>query len=239
VQTQQLTDTAYEQLVANAQVIKLRRGKPAILLTPQKEIVKHIYRRSWFSSSRIWPYAERFIRSAALLGQRGILAPTIKGRYFYPKERCDILVYTYLEGKSLLTLARENNYAYLEKAPQFLGKLHDLGIYFRDFHLDNIIIHNEEFALIDIASVKCSRHGRGLNLRYRAKNIVQIFAKNEDQDAYRVFGKDHFLSRYIESVKFSARKQKLFNYLINKYSAKKNSEFKQNTVHTTISEAVE
>ena len=218
---QLLTESAYGQLVANAQVLKLRRGKPAILLTPDQHIVKHIYRRSWFSSSRIWPYAQRFINSAQLLQQRGILAPTIQARYYYPTEGCDILVYTYLEGKSLLTLARENNYTHMEKIPHFLAKLHDLGIYFRDFHLDNIILHNDEFALIDVASVKCRRSRRRLNLRYRAKNLVQIFSKNEDQSAYQVFGKDHFLHRYAENAKLSARKLGALNYLINKYQSKK------------------
>lgn len=222
--TQQLTENAYTELVAGAQVLKLRRGKPAILLTPHQQIVKHIYRRSWFSSSRIWPYAQRFISSAEILRQRGILAPTVQARYYYAPERCDILVYTYLEGKSLLTLARENNFTYMEKAPQFLAKLHELGIYFRDFHLDNIIIHHDEFALIDIASVKCTRQRQGLNLRYRAKNIVQIFSKNEDQEAYRIFGKENFLRRYLEKTNLSTRKLVSLETLIKKYQLKKTSQ---------------
>lgn len=216
-----LTEAAYQQLIANAQVIKMRRGKPAILLTPDQMIIKHIYRRSWFSSSRIWPYAERFINGAALLRQRGILVPTIRARYYYPSERCDILVYNYLKGKSLLMHANENNFTHLEKIPGFIAKLHDLGIYFRDFHLDNVIVHNDEFALIDLASVKCHRQQRSLNLKYRAKNLVQLFSKQEDQDVYQTFGTDNFLRRYVENAHLSGRKLNLFIRLINKYKANK------------------
>lgn len=218
---QRLTDTAYLELVGNAQVLKMRRGKPAILLTSSQRIIKHIYRRSWFSSSRIWPYAQRFINSATTLHQRGITVPTIRGRYYYPTFGCDILIYDYIQGKSLYTHANENNYFYLEKAPSFLAKLHDLGIYFRDFHLDNVIIHNNEFALIDLASVKCKRLPVGLNFKYRAKNIAHLFSKNEDQEIYRIFGKNNFLRRYVKSANLSRRKTALLYYLISRYRQKK------------------
>ncbi len=218
---QRLTDSAYLQLVGDAQVLKLRRGKPAILLTSDQRIIKHIYRRSWFSSSRIWPYAQRFINNATLLHQRGIKVPTIHGRYYYPTFGCDILVYDYLDGKSLFTYAQENNFSYLEKTPAFLSRLHELGIYFRDFHLDNVIIHNNEFALIDIASVKCRRQTRGLNFKYRAKNIAHLFSKNEDQEIYRIFGKNNFLRRYVKSANLSRRKTALLYYLVSRYRLKK------------------
>ncbi len=218
---QQLSDSAYVQLVGDAQVLKLRRGKPAILLTSDQRIIKHIYRRSWFSSSHIWPYAQRFINNAQLLHQRGINVPTIRGRYFYPTFGCDILVYDYLEGKSLFTYAREHNFDYLEKTPAFLAKLHDLGIYFRDFHLDNVIIHKNEFALIDISSVKCRRLARGLNFKYRAKNIAQLFSKNEDQEIYKIFGKNNFLRRYVKSANLSRRRTALLYYLVSRYRARK------------------
>jgi hypothetical protein len=129
VSIQRLTDADYQQLIADAQVLKLRRGKPAVLLSPNQRIIKHIYRRSWFSSSRIWPYAQRFISNAQLLNQRGILVPTIRGRYYYPTLGCDILVYDYMKGKSLLTYANENNFSHVEKVPGFVAKLHALGIY--------------------------------------------------------------------------------------------------------------
>lgn len=227
---QRLTDIAYIQLVGDAQVLKLRRGKPAILLTSDQRIIKHIYRRPWFSSSRIWPYAERFINNAKLLHQRGIRVPTIRGRYFYPTFGCDILVYDYLNGNSLFTYALENNFSYLEKTPAFLAKLHELGIYFRDFHLDNIIVHNNEFALIDISSVKCRRLPCGLNFKYRAKNIAQLFSKNEDQEIYRIFGKNNFLRRYVKSAQLCRRKTALLYYLVSKYRLIKKPDVSQPTL---------
>lgn len=211
---QRLSESAYQQLVANAIVLKERHGKPAILLTPDKLIVKHIYRRSWFSSSRIWPYAQRFINGAKLLHERGILAPTVRARYYYPTAGCDILVYEYLDGKSLYTLANENNYSYVEKIPAFIAKLHDLGIYFRDLHLDNVIVHNEEFALIDLASIKCRRLSRSLNLKYRARNLAHMFEKQEDQSIYDRFGTERFLRHYAECTKLPARKLNiLYKYI--------------------------
>lgn len=219
-----LTSPAYEELVANAQLLKMRRGKPAILLTPDQRIIKHIYRRHWFSSSHIWPYAQRFINNAQLLRQRGITVPIIRGRYYYPEFGCDILVYDYLSGKTLLTHANENNYTPMENLPAFLLKLHNLGIYFRDFHLDNIITHDNDFALIDIASIKCRSPQKALTLKYRAKNIAHLLEKKEDQESYRVFGKNNFLRRYAKNANFSRQRTALLYYLISRYRLGKNTE---------------
>lgn len=216
-----LSDAAYQQLIANATVLKQRRGMPAILLTPDQLIIKHIYHRAWFSSSRIWPYAQRFVHSAELLHERGILAPKVKAQYYYPTGRCDILIYDFLEGKSLHTYASENNYSHLENFTGFIAKLHDLGIFFRDLHFDNVIVHKGEFALIDIASVRFRRWRRSLNLMHRAKNLVHMFSKNEDQAIYRVFGKNNFLCRYAEYAKLSTHKVAILHQLINKYTSRK------------------
>ncbi len=139
-----------------------------------------------------------------------------------------------MNGKSLFTYANENNFTYLEKTPAFLAKLHDLGIYFRDFHLDNIIVHNNEFALIDISSVKCRRLPRGLNFKFRAKNIAQLFSKNEDQEFYRIFGKNNFLRRYVKSAQLSRRKTALLYYLISRYRKAKEPGVKVEGVRSKI-----
>jgi tRNA A-37 threonylcarbamoyl transferase component Bud32 len=234
VLAQQISETAYQSLVANAQVLKLRRGNPAILLTPDQRIIKHIYQRPWYSSSRIWPYAQRFITSAKQLAKQGILVPEIHARYYYAPERCEILVYSYLNGKSLLTLALENNDTQLQGFPAFVAKLHRLGIFFRDLHLDNIIVYNNEYALIDLASVKCYR--KSLSLPKRAKNLLKILSKKEDQSTYNRFGKDNFIQQYMESCGLSSQKMQSLKNLMAKYESKKtavdsrlNAQLVQNT----------
>lgn len=186
----------YQELTQNCSVLKTRRGKPVILQTPDDQIIKHIYYRKGFSSSRIWPYAVRFINNSKKLALRGFIVPHIVTAYQCKELACDILVYPMIPGMSVRQHFREDNLDPLKKTPEFIASLHEAGIYFRDLHLENIVITRSDnsFALIDLASAKCQR--KPLSHNMRARNVRHLFEEADDSVILSQYGKPLFLEQY-------------------------------------------
>lgn len=130
---QSISETRYQDLVHGAKVLKERRGLPAIVLTPDHRIVKHIYARGFWSSSTLWPYYQRFYRNACELAKLGIAGPQIEAVYYYSKFRCDLLMYSHINGESVYAHAKNGNTRYFETVTTFIAKLHDLGVFFQRF----------------------------------------------------------------------------------------------------------
>jgi hypothetical protein len=184
----------YQQLTDQAVVLATHRDRPAVMLTPDQKIIKHIYRRGWWSSSTLWPYAVRFKENAASLKTLGISCPAVEAIYHYPSQKCDLVIYPFVTGSSVHQTAITGDYQTLEKLPTFLNKLHSLGIYFHDLHLGNVIYHKTEFSLVDIASV-CI-YPKTLAEKYREKNLKHLFDKQEDKPIFEKYGIDRFLEVY-------------------------------------------
>ena len=129
-----LQEEEYLKLTEGAKLVKRTRTKIRLLLSKDKKIIKHIYKRKLLSSSTIWPYATRFIDNARHLRSKNILVPDIHGVFFFPRLNCDILIYDYVDGHTLYHLACDKDLSFLPKLAHYIAMLHQLGIYFKDIH---------------------------------------------------------------------------------------------------------
>lgn len=210
-----LQDQDYLKLTDGARLVKRTRTKIRLLLSRDGKIIKHIYKRKLLSSSTLWPYATRFINNAQYLKSKNILVPEIRSVHYYPKLNCDILVYDYVEGRTLFEVARDNDLSFFPQLVEYVAQLHKLGIYFQDIHLDNIVVHNGAFTLLDLESIQVKR--RSLSKSLRARNLVHLFNKKEDIPFYHQFGFENFLNAYFDLACVSeGLRQKITHYLISR-----------------------
>jgi len=198
-----LHEQDYLKLTDGAELVKRTRTKIRLLLSAENKIIKHIYRRRFLSTSTIWPYASRFIKNAKHLKSKNILVPEINAVYFYPKLNCDIILYDYVEGKTLYQLACDNDLSFFPKLIHYVAHLHHLGIEFKDIHLSNIVLKEDAFTLLDLESIRYQR--KPLNVKQRARNLAYLFSRKEDITLYKQFGLDRFLSGYFELTSLSGR----------------------------------
>lgn len=203
----------YQQLTQDCHVLKTSRNKPAILLSNNNTVIKHIYHRSGFSSSTLWPYAIRFMHNSQQLQAMGFIVPEVINAFRSHELHCDIITYTRLEGSSVRELWLNNQHNALHAMPAFIAKLHQSGIYFRDLHLDNLLFHNNQYALIDLASItikktRIRQHAsqtKPLTLSMRGRNFQHLFSKQEDQIIFADFTPELFLALYQESAQLTPK----------------------------------
>ncbi len=198
-----LLEHEYLKLTEGAELVKRTRTKIRLLLSSEKKIIKHIYKRKLLSTSTIWPYASRFIKNAKHLSSKNISVPKINAVYFYPTLNCDILIYDFVSGMTLYDLARTNNISFMPDLARYLVGLHDLGIYFKDIHLNNLVSNNDTFTLLDLESIQYQH--RPLTITQRIRNLTHLFNKKEDVQFYQQFGLDRFLEEYFHLACLSER----------------------------------
>lgn len=206
-----LNEKDYLELTQGAKLVKRTRTKIRLLLSSDHKIIKHIYRRRFFSTSTLWPYAARFIKNAKLLNSKNILVPDIMAVYFYPKLNCDIIIYDYVDGTTLYDIASGDDLSFLPKLAEYIAMLHQLGIYFKDLHLSNIVLNKGSFTLLDLESIHCKR--RSLTVAQRARNIAYLFSIKEHIEFYQRFGSDKFLEEYLQKTDLSERSRKKIKQL--------------------------
>lgn len=209
---EQLSTQEYQRLTQDATSLKQRGQLPSVLLNTEQQIIKHIYPRPWPSSSKLRPYAARFEKNAKLLTEKGIKTPTVNQVYYYPELNCDILVYEYLNGDSLYHHAKRGDLGPLSRCPSFIAHLHRIGVYFHDLHLDNLVVHAGQLALIDLSSAQIK--SGAISSRRRARNIAHLFQKREDQPILAQYGEQRWLREYMQAAKLSKWEMRLFRFFL-------------------------
>ena len=207
-----LTDSEYAKLTENAKLVKRTRTKIRLLLSQDNNIIKHIYKRKLLSSSTIWPYITRFIKNAKYLKSKNISVPNVHAAYFYPTLNCYILIYDYVEQPTLHNIAKNDDFSFFPKLAKFITELHAMGVFFKDIHLDNIIMNDNEFTLLDLESLQYQR--RPLTLRQRARNLAHLFNRKEDILFYQKFGWSNFLDHYFDAIYSTPKYQTKLKALI-------------------------
>lgn len=195
ITTTKITPLDYQKLTINARQLHMRGEKPYILLTPDNMIIKHIYRRGFWSSSTIWPYPFRFKKNCERLKKLGYIVPEVQKIYFFPEKNCHLVLYPFIAGKTIAARSTEEDSDAFARLPAFIAKLHQQGIFFRDLHIQNFIeLPNKQFALIDVASVKIYK--KPLSQKQRARNLKSFFEHKRNHGLLDQFGKDNFLKKY-------------------------------------------
>jgi tRNA A-37 threonylcarbamoyl transferase component Bud32 len=143
-----------------------------------------LYRRKRLISSSLWSSpAQRFAKNAEYLLQLGIIAPTIVDTLLIPQCKLNAVRYQPLPGQTLRdhwraleTHARDNE---VERFGAFLGRLHELGVYFRSLHLGNVLcLPDQRFGLIDLSDMTIT--GKPLGRWKRKRNLQHMLRYPED-----------------------------------------------------------
>lgn len=119
-----------------------------------------LFRRKRLFSSALWsPPAHRFADNARRLVQLGIPAPPIIETFLVPSRQLNGVHYQPLPGLTLRdywrTLEPAQRDTEIERFGQFIGQLHQLGVYFRSLHLGNVLqLPKGPFGLIDLSDMK-------------------------------------------------------------------------------------
>ncbi|MET1077534.1 MAG: O-antigen ligase family protein [Pseudomonas sp.] len=155
----ELSVAAAEQLCAHALVIEADGLGPKVLRLSDGSFFKLFRRRRWFSSGSFNPYAERFALNSEHLRALAIATPQVLGLYRL-KDGSTAVRYQPLPGQTLRQTLQAlpgpaERQALVRRFGEFLGTLHDRGVYFRSLHLGNVLIMaNHEFGLIDLADMR-------------------------------------------------------------------------------------
>lgn len=192
-----LSTQDYCRLVDGARLIKRDKRRLDILLTPNNDVIKFIYKPRFSFPKKILAETRRFVENAEILRALEILGPEIVAVYHYPALKCNIIVYKFISGYSLYDLACRKDFTKLSMLPGLISRLHAAGLKFGDLHLGNIISVGNNLALIDIESI--IHKGRPLNLKERIANLKFMFSLKRDVPIYQQFGFDYFLEQYFLS----------------------------------------
>ncbi|NRH27895.1 polymerase [Pseudomonas sp. MS19] len=143
-----------------------------------------LFRRKRLLSSSLWaPPSVRFARNAARLIALGIPAPITLDLIVVPELQLNGLQYEPVAGETLRsywrTLTQEQLPNELFRFGNFLGQLHESGVYFRSLHLGNVLIMpDQQFALIDVSDMKI--FSRPLSFWQRTRNVQHMVRYKED-----------------------------------------------------------
>lgn len=176
----------YLRLRQGARVMEADRFGDKVLLLADGSYFKLFRRKRLLSSAAWYPYARRFVDNARHLARLGIPCPLVLDLYRLPQIERDAVHYRALPGETIRRMVAagiEDHQAseLRQQLRQFIGHLHDLGIYFRSCHLGNIVLTpTGELGLIDIADLQVCR-GR-LGPLKRRRNYRHILRDARDRD---------------------------------------------------------
>lgn len=178
-----LSEAQLDSLLLGAQTIEEDGYGLKVARLANGDFLK-LYRRKRLLSSALWsPPARRFARNAERLRQLGIAAPIIEELMLVPGRKLNAVQYRPLPGDTLRSrwrgLDESTRDKDVEQFGAFLGRLHQLGVYFRSLHLGNVLkLPEGELGLIDLSDMKIEN--RPLASWKRRRNLQHILRYKED-----------------------------------------------------------
>ncbi|MGZ8918321.1 MAG: hypothetical protein ACXW0T_08885 [Methylobacter sp.] len=176
-----LTPQAFERLCEGAEILEQDAHGRKVLRLPNGDIFKIFRVKHLISSARIYSYARQFCRNAERLQVLGIPTVRISALYHFTDSANSAVLYQPLPGNTVrqLVYGRSLDDAGLKRLGEFIGGLHDKGVYFRSLHMGNIVLgENGAFGLIDVADM--SIYPWSLGCHKRKRNFHHIFRNKKD-----------------------------------------------------------
>lgn len=176
-----LTPQAFEHLCQGAEILEQDARGLKVLRLPNGAIFKIFRVKHMISSARIYSYARQFCRNAERLQVLGIPTVRVSELYHFSDSAHAAVLYQPLAGNTVRQLAhaRQLNDASLQRLGEFIGSLHDKGVYFRSLHMGNIVQGEDgEFGLIDVADM--SIYPWSLRCGRRLRNLYHVCRLHED-----------------------------------------------------------
>jgi len=196
----ELSELEYQDLIKNARILERDRAGGKVFLTKDDFILKCFRSKKLFSSSVIWPYAERFKKNSEQLKQMGFCSVNVTETYFIPQQARYAVSYPRLPGKTIRQALSDNptDLKPIESMAAFIASLHNQGIYFRSLHFGNILyLDDGQYALIDVVDTHFQKSS--LNLAKRVRNFKHLARYQTDIDNICHYGNEVFLSSYLQS----------------------------------------
>jgi serine/threonine protein kinase len=192
-----MSEEEFNQLTQGATELERDRHGVKVLMTPDKQIIKLIRVKRWFSLSVIFPYSLRFRRNANRLILKGITCVEVARVFYCHAIKRHGVIYPLLEGDSLEKIALREGISddlFLRLA-EYIALLHQKGIYFRSLHLGNVLLLSEGgFGLIDVADMRFSWFP--LRVDQRRRNFRHLLRNKEHRKVFADFGFGRFLDIY-------------------------------------------
>lgn len=166
--------TVIEQDGLGLKVVKLRDGT----------FLKLFRRKQWLSSASLSPYSRRFAQNSLGLSQRQIETPEVLECFRFD-DGSTAVHYRPLPGVTLRQALEsapdgEARARIVRQAGQFIGEMHERGVYFRSLHLGNVLeLPDGKLALIDIADMRL--FNRPLNSLMRQRNLKHMQRYKQDR----------------------------------------------------------
>ncbi len=176
-----LTPQAFERLCEGAEILEQDARGLKVLRLPNGDIFKIFRVKHLVSSARIYSYARQFCRNAERLQVLGVPTVRISELYHFTDSANSAVLYQPLPGSTVRQLAysRSLDDAGLRRLGEFIGGLHDKGIYFRSLHMGNIVQREDgAFGLIDVADM--SIYPWSLRCGRRLRNLYHVCRLQED-----------------------------------------------------------
>lgn len=200
---ERVTPQQFNDLVQRSSILHTKKGKHRVYLTADQHIVKMFHPKRGYKRR-----VKRFVRCAEKLKQLGFRSVAVK-----EVKQCEnksiYIKYPILQGLNVKELYQKDPNLVLEKLPEFISRLHDQGVYFKDFHPGNFIYMNNNFGLIDVHNTNFTH--RKLSLRRRIKNFENFFYSHASQGVFSDEFKHKLVDAYLAKANLSPRnKQKFF-----------------------------
>ncbi len=215
-----ITEADFRRMIAGGRVLQLASGKPAVVLDASgTSLIKLVAREPGFSSDRIWPYGYRFYFNSQKLLKHGIEAPRID-RYCVVRPSGEhVLVYGYLAGHSIQSLAEEGGLVDEEGLAAFYAELHAKGIYFRSIHPGNILqLEGGRFGLIDVTDTRF--YSKPLSVHRRVRNLVYAWTRRRTRHVFPAERVERLLEHYRKHAALDARAEACFMLLMQRELAR-------------------
>jgi len=183
--TTQLSATALTTLTAQARVIEADGVGPKVLQLADDSFLKLFRGRRWYTAGYFNPYSERFALNSDQLRSMGIATPQILNLYQL-NDGSSAVRYQPLPGRTIRQALQSMPSAVdreilVRRFGQFLGILHEKGVYFRSLHLGNVLLmDNDAFGLIDVADMRILPSPLSLSLRQRNLRHMQRYPEDHD-----------------------------------------------------------
>ena len=200
-----MSQEEYEAMIHGAEVLQEDKIGPKVFELPDGSILKLFTPRSLFSSATLYPYAKRFARNAQKLHTCNVPTVEMIDTALISHRKLHCVRYQPLAGSTLRSLGKENDGLSEEvilRFAEFVAGLHAKGIYFRSFHLGNVIVMDDgRLGLIDIADLWT--RNRLLTRKERVRNIARIYRFSDEISMLRAHGETLFIDAYLENAGIS------------------------------------
>lgn len=210
-----LTNEQYLALREGAEILASDTFGEKVLRLKDGSVIKLFRAKRIVSSSLFYPYSLRFVNNAAKLKNIGIDTVKIIDSYKIRSIKRTAVHYMELEGDTLRNHITHHalDHHIATKLAEFIGNLHNKGVYFRSIHFGNILITpGAGFGLIDIADMSISAHS--LTTGKRIRNFRHLTRYEIDRNALNQ-QKDIFIREYIKICGFPGGISKALEEKIN------------------------